>query len=1207
LAARLTPGQKKRNVVEPNRIELAGIRDVAGLAHRFDTATRAKAKLALKALLADGEGPRLRARWRRVRIGRIGWGLLGICGSLIALVLLGFGVLAARLAQGPIALDSLTPRIAQSLEERFGHRYSFALGPTALERGENGVTVAFQGVAIKDRSGRTLLAAPKGDISLDLLALSTLEVKAKRLELVGLDLRLTVQPDGALSVEGAQEPDAIAIDLPAPKPVKTAAVAAPNNSAGPDFAAQLGPVVWNLIEAVTGQNQALDRLGVAHGRLEIEDGATHRKVVFEDLDLAFDKSAAVAGLTLSALGPAGRWSLAVKAQGEGLRALSVEARDLDLDDLLLATGRKVPFQATMPVSTKVDIELAADKSLAALRGRFGMGAGYFKLDDPDHEPFLVDEITGGWTWDAASHRFLVENIQLFADKTHVFFGGSVAPPSAANPAWVAEFLSTDTVLAGERPGELPVQLDKSVLQARFLPDEKRFVVDDFSITGAGANGSMKCEAVLSDAGPSLKMKLNMENTAAVNIGRLWPSFIAADVRNWAIQNLRGGDLVSGALTINWDAATFAMALRKLAVPADTVHGEFLAKDVTLQLLPGIPLVSGLDGAGVMTGHDFTMSAKQGFMDLSAGRRIEASDIVFTVPDTTPKPLNPARASAHLQGTADSLADLISRDALKPFVGLPIDPASVKGQFDGDLALDLKLGKTARPEDAVVHAAATLSNFQVDKFLGNEHFEQGALNVASDAGALKIAGDGKLFGVPANVQIDKGASDDGSVQLNFTLDDAARAKRGFNLGPSLTGPMAFKVKAPLTQKGADVEVDLSRVAIDNPAPGIIKAAGKPGKATFSVKADPEGTAVSNLAIDLGAVSIKGAVQLSGDGAFTSAKLSQLRFSNGDDLRADASAADGVLKIAVRGSALDTRPIVKALQEQGSSESAAKDFDLDLKVASASGANKVTLSQLDLGLSRRGGELSQARADARIGSAAVNLRRDENGVLRLATADAGGLVRFFNLYSHLEGGTLDLVMRNVGGRQEGEAVVKDFVLRNEPAMRKLVAAGQPPAADGAAPAIGPLAASGGTSSGVAPVDPDAVPFQKMTAKFARTTGRVDLREAVIYDTQMGLTTEGFIDYAHDRIDLNGTFVPAYQVNNLVSHIPFVGLLLGGGTNEGIFGVNYRLSGPGSAPVLTINPFSAMTPGFLRKVFGAIDGTTPQQAPDAAPQTDPSLKMR
>ncbi|WP_158812923.1 DUF3971 domain-containing protein [Methylocapsa sp. S129] len=1146
-------------------------------------------------MLAECDGPRLRSRWRGVSARRLGFALLSLCGGLLVLSLLGFGVLALRLAHGPIGLDSLTPRIAKSLEEKFGHRYSFALGPTALERGENGVTIGFQGVAIKDRAGRTLLAAPKGDISLDLPALATLDVKAKRLELVGLDLRLTVQPDGSLSVEGAKEPDAISIDLPAPKPLKGAAAEDPNKTAAPAFAAQLGPLVWNLIEAVTSQDQALDRLGVAHGRLEVEDGATHQKVVFEDLNLAFDKSAAVAGLTMSALGPAGRWSIAVKAQGVGLHALSVEVHDINLADLLLATGRKVPFEATMPVSAKLDLELAADKSLAAMRGRFGLGAGYFKLDDPDHEPFLVDEVTGGWSWDASSQRFLIDNVQLFADETHVFFDGSVSPPSADNPAWAADLSSSDTVLAGERPGEQAVHLDKAVFQARYLVNEKRFTVDNFAISGLGANGTLKSEAVITPAGPTLKLKLDMANTSAVNIARLWPSFIAADVRNWCIQNLRGGELVAASLSLDWDAPTFALALKKQPVPADSVHGEFSARDISAQLLPGVPIVSGLEGGGVLTGHDFTMTGKRGFMDVSPGRRIVASDIAFAVPDTSPKPLNPARASAHLQGSADALADLISRDALKPFVGLPIDPGSVKGQFDGDLVLDLKLGKTARPEDAVVHANATLSNFQVDKFLGNEHFEQGALNVTEDAGVLKIVGDGKLFGVAANVEIDKGPTDDGAVQLSFTFDDAARAKRGFNLGPTLTGPMAFRVKAPLSQKGAaDVEVDLSRMNIDNPAPGIVKLAGKPGKATFSVKSDPDGTTVSNLVIDMGATSIKGGVQLSGDGAFTSAKLSQLRISSGDELKADVSSADGVLKIAVRGSVVDSRPIVKAMLEQGPSEAAAKDFDVDLKVNSATGANKVSLNQLEIGLSRRGGELSQARVDARLGSAGLTLRRDESGVLRLETADAGSLVRFFNLYSHLEGGALDLVMRNVGGRQEGEAVVKDFVLRNEPALRQLVAAGQQPA-----PGANGVISSGPTANGATRIDAEAVPFQKMTAKFARSSGRIDLREAVIYDIQMGLTTEGYIDYARDHIDLNGTFVPAYQVNNLVTHIPFVGLLLGGGTNEGLFGVNYRLAGPGNAPVLTINPFSAMTPGFLRKVFGAIDGTTPPLPQGDIPQ--------
>jgi hypothetical protein len=929
----------------------------------------------------------------------------------------------------------------------------------------------------------------------------------------------------------------------------------------------------------------------------VEESATHRKIAFEDLSLAFDKSAKAAALTMSGLGPAGRWSVAINAQGEGLHSLSIDAHDLDLGDIFVASGRQAPFEATMPISAKVEVELADDKSLAAMRGRFGLGAGYFKLDDPDHEPFLIDEITGGWSWDAAARRFTLDDIQLFSGETHYFVAGSVTPPTSANPAWMLEVNSSDTVLAAERPGEQPIHLDHSVLQARYLPAEKKFLVDNFAISGPGVEGSLSSESVFTDAGPTLKLKMQMAHTPILNISRLWPTLLVADVRNWCIQNLRGGELTSGSVTLDWDAPTLATAMKKQPVPADSIHGEFSARDVSVQLLPGIPLLSGLDGGGVVTGHDFKMSAAHGFMDVGPGRRIVGSDISFVVPDTSPKPLNPARTSAHLQGSADALADLISRDALKPFVGFPIDPNSVKGQFDGQLTLDLKLGKTATPKDAVVHADATLTNLSVEKFIGDEHFEQGALAVTFDAGDLKIVGDGKLFGVTANVEIDKGANDAGAAQLDFTVDDAVRARRGFNLGPALTGPMAFRVKAPLSQKGADVEVDLTRLNVDNPVPGIAKPAGKPGKATFSVKSDADGTTVSNLAIDLGppggpaGPSIKGAAQLSTEGAFVSAKLSQVRFSAADDLKADASLDNGVLKLTVRGSVMDSRPIVKALLDQGPSAGPAADFDLDLKVASALGANKVALGQVDIGFSRRGGEISQARADARVGAASMTLRRSDNGVIRLQTADAGALVRFFNLYQHLEGGTLDLVMRNVGQRQEGVAVVSNFVLRNEPALRQLVAAGQ-------APTPGQNALTGGAPAPVERIDPDAAPFQKMTAQFTRSSGRIDLREAAIYDAAMGLTTQGYIDYAHDHIDLNGTFVPAYQVNNLVTHIPFVGLLLGGGTNEGMFAINYRLAGSPSAPLLSVNPFSAMTPGFLRKIFGAIDGTTPFPEGDLPP---------
>jgi hypothetical protein len=65
-----------------------------------------------------------------------------------------------------------------------------------------------------------------------------------------------------------------------------------------------------------------------------------------------------------------------------------------------------------------------------------------------------------------------------------------------------------------------------------------------------------------------------------------------------------------------------------------------------------------------------------------------------------------------------------------------------------------------------------------------------------------------------------------------------------------------------------------------------------------------------------------------------------------------------------------------------------------------------------------------------------------------------------------------------------------------------------------------------------------------------------------------------------------------------VPLFGPLLGGGQYEGLFAVNFRVAGQASAPTLTVNPLSAVAPGFLRKLFGV--GGVPQTG--AIPPTTP-----
>ena len=82
-------------------------------------------------------------------------------------------------------------------------------------------------------------------------------------------------------------------------------------------------------------------------------------------------------------------------------------------------------------------------------------------------------------------------------------------------------------------------------------------------------------------------------------------------------------------------------------------------------------------------------------------------------------------------------------------------------------------------------------------------------------------------------------------------------------------------------------------------------------------------------------------------------------------------------------------------------------------------------------------------------------------------------------------------------------------------------------------------------------------------------------------IGATVDGYIDYLRDDVRMRGTFVPLYGLNNMFGQIPIVGLFLGG-SNEGLLGVTYEVVGPPSAPMLRVNPISAVAPGLLRKFF-------------------------
>ena len=204
---------------------------------------------------------------------------------------------------------------------------------------------------------------------------------------------------------------------------------------------------------------------------------------------------------------------------------------------------------------------------------------------------------------------------------------------------------------------------------------------------------------------------------------------------------------------NWTAADLDAMEHKRGLPRESLHGEFTTRDVGVDLMPGLPMMMTDEGAGSFTGHEFTVSGKRATMVLSPSRRVQANDLAFTVPDTTPRAIVEASAHAHMTGTADSLADLLMREPLRRQAGLTIDPATVKGQAEGDLVLDLKLGKTARPEDTQFHASGALAK-SPDREVSRRREARFRRRPRSRpiAMTLKIVGDGEVLGAATHVEV-----------------------------------------------------------------------------------------------------------------------------------------------------------------------------------------------------------------------------------------------------------------------------------------------------------------------------------------------------------------------------------------------------------------------------------------------------------------------
>ncbi len=1076
--------------------------------------------------------------------------LEALVGLVLAVALVGAGALW-RLSEGPVSVDFLTPE----LEAAFSAPDSplrVEVGRTELIWGGWQRTVDLRATdwRLIGPDGRTVAQLPEVGVALSLRALAQGVIAPTRVDVRGARLTFERDREGRFGV--------------APAPLEQAAaagVAAAEEPPGSEVASLLPGLIDRLLAPATPEDPLTFLRSVEASDLTVRliDRRFGTRLVARRAGIELVREpGGIAGNAALALDIGGE-PVALEATLEyagatGVLRVDTAFRDLVLPEVARLAPELVPLaRLQVPMDGLVGVVLDAEGAIRSADFDLVSGPGALDLPDFYAQPLSLATVAAAGSYRASEARIAVHDLEVVLGET-----------AAPGPT----------------------------LRARLNLDLREGYMD----LGVGAR---------------------VDRVEVRDLPRYWPAGASEGGRAWVLENITAG----AAENLELIASIRFPAGRETEPEINRFNGGFGIADLEAHYLRPMPPATGIQGRASFDLDGFTFELSEGTTaDLAVG---PAQVRIFGLSG----PDHEAEIAFEARGGLRETFELLDHPRLKLIEKLGFEVAGSAGQVSAQVRFAFPLIDTLSEDELVIQTQAQLVEVGLPDAAFGLDVSEGDLTLDLTMQRMRVDGSLRLGGMPLETAWVEFFVPQNGVRRTLTatttrLDEAARAALDLPLAELVRGPVSASLSltsAPDETSVAKLQLGLAEADVEVPGLKWRKPAGAAGTAELTLELWGERlVAVRDLQLAAGTLATQGSATFAPD----SGELLQVylgRFALGatslHDIEArpwiGPSGAEG-WNVAIAGGTLDAAPWLADDPTPGAQSPGAEEPEPQIPLQ----LSVVRLQSLLLGDGRslegvslqgrrglRGWERLQvvaevprdawrARGTLRPEDAAIERKLisfdygpAETGgyALSFGADDLGASLRALGWIDDMEGGETRLTATSPGpllaAPIQGQLEVRDYTLIEAPIMARIFAG----------------ASLGGLGGMLA--EDNGITFERATGALVYENGIVSTDLLRAYGPALGITGRGSLDIEGERLEVEGTVVPAYAINQVLGAIPILGPLLTGGEGEGVLAVTYGVEGPLDDPRVSVNPLSALAPGFLRGIFsGKVEGS--EEALEALP---------